>query len=66
MLAEPISEGEMRILRLLPSDLTLRQIGERLFLSVNTVKSHTRLLYRKLDANSREEAVARAHELHLV
>ena len=66
VLAEPISEGEMRILRLLPSDLTLRQIGERLFLSVNTVKSHTRLLYRKLDATSREEAVARARELHLV
>ena len=66
VLADPISEGEMRILRLLPSDLTLRQIGERLFLSVNTVKSHTRLLYRKLDASSREEAVARARELHLV
>ncbi len=66
VLAEPISDGEMRILRLLPSDLTLRQIGERLFLSVNTVKSHTRLLYRKLDASSREEAVARAQELRLI
>ncbi|MGE0029119.1 MAG: response regulator transcription factor, partial [Thermoleophilia bacterium] len=65
-LAEPISDGEMRILRLLPSELTLRQVGERLFLSVNTVKSHTRLLYRKLDASSREEAVARARELRLI
>ncbi|HET6692337.1 MAG TPA: LuxR C-terminal-related transcriptional regulator, partial [Miltoncostaeaceae bacterium] len=66
VLADPVSDGEMRILRLLPSDLTLRQIGERLFLSVNTVKSHTRLLYRKLDATSREEAVARAQELRLI
>ena len=66
VLAEPISDGEMRILRLLPSELTLRQIGERLFLSVNTVKSHTRLLYRKLDASSREEAVSRARELSLI
>jgi LuxR family maltose regulon positive regulatory protein len=65
-LPEPISEGEMRILQLLPSDLTLRQIGDRLFLSVNTVKSHTRVLYRKLDATSRAEAVARARELSLV
>jgi len=66
VLPEPISDGEMRILRLLPSELTLRQIGERLFLSVNTVKSHTRLLYRKLDASSRQEAVARARELRLI
>jgi LuxR family maltose regulon positive regulatory protein len=63
--AEPMSEAELRILRLLPSELTLRQIGERLFLSVNTVKSHTRAVYRKLGATSRREAVeaARAHGL---
>ncbi|WP_217922887.1 LuxR C-terminal-related transcriptional regulator [Miltoncostaea oceani] len=66
VLAEPISQGEMRILRWLESDLTLRQIGDRLFLSVNTVKSHTRLLYLKLDATSREGAVDRARELHLI
>ena len=56
----------MRVLRLLPTPLTLRGVGDRLFLSHNTVKSHTRVLYRKLDATSREEAVARARTYGLI
>ena len=63
---EPLTDAEMRILRLLPTPLTLREVGDRLFVSHNTVKSHTRVLYRKLDVTSREEAVARAREHGLI
>ncbi len=57
--------AELRVLRLLPSDLTLAQIAEELFLSVHTVKSHVRRLYRRLGATTREQAIdaARAREL---
>jgi LuxR family maltose regulon positive regulatory protein len=65
-LAEPLSEGELRVLRLLASDLTQREIGQELYLSVNTVKSHTRAIYGKLGAASRPEAVARARTLGLI
>jgi LuxR family maltose regulon positive regulatory protein len=65
-LREALSEGELRILRLLATDLTQREIGQELYLSVNTVKSHTRAIYGKLDATSRAEAVARARALHLI
>jgi LuxR family maltose regulon positive regulatory protein len=54
------------VLRLLVSDLSVRQIGESLFLSHNTVRSHTRSIYRKLAVNSRAEAVARADVLGLL
>jgi LuxR family transcriptional regulator, maltose regulon positive regulatory protein len=57
---EQPTPAERAVLRLLPTDLSLREIGNELFLSVNTVKSHTRELYRKLRASSRAEAVTRA------
>jgi LuxR family maltose regulon positive regulatory protein len=59
------SEAELAVLRLLASDLSARQIGEELFLSANTVRSHTRSIYRKLGVNSRADAVARADVLGL-
>jgi LuxR family maltose regulon positive regulatory protein len=65
-LREALSEGELRVLRLLASHLSQREIGRELYLSVNTVKSHTRNIYGKLDATSRSEAVARARALHLL
>ena len=61
-----VSEAEMRVLRLLPTPLTLREIGERLFLSLNTVKTHTRSLHRKLGVSSRAEAVERARALGIL
>lgn len=61
-----VSEAEMRVLRLLPTSLTLREIGERLFLSLNTVKTHTRSLHRKLGVSSRAEAVERARALGIL
>ena len=64
--ADELSEGEFRVLRLLASELTQREIGAELYLSLNTVKSHTRSIFRKLGASSREQAVARARELELI
>jgi LuxR family maltose regulon positive regulatory protein len=65
-LSEPPSGAELLVLRLLATERSQREIGDALFLSRNTVKSHTRELYRKLGARSREDAVARAAELGLI
>ena len=59
------SEAELAVLRLLASELSARDIGGPLFLSANTVRTHTRAIYRKLGVNSRAEAVARATVLGL-
>ena len=65
-LVEPPSEAELHVLELLQTPLSQREIGEALFLSVNTVKSHIRELYRKLGVTCRDDAVARAAALRLV
>ena len=54
------------MLRLLAGDLSVREIGERLFLSQNTIRSNTRALYRKLGVHTRADAVARATMLGLI
>jgi LuxR family maltose regulon positive regulatory protein len=58
--SQELSDAERRILRLLASDLSLPEIGRELSLSTNTVKTHTRAIYRKLGVSSREEAVKAA------
>jgi LuxR family maltose regulon positive regulatory protein len=60
------SDAELAVLRLLATDLSQRQIGERLYLSVNTVKTHARSVYRKLGVASREDAVTRARSAGLL
>ena len=65
MLAAP-SDAEMTVLELIAEDLSIREIGERLFVSENTVRTHRRALYRKLGVHSRDEAVARAVALELL
>jgi LuxR family maltose regulon positive regulatory protein len=62
-MVERPSEAEFAVLRLLMTDLSARQIGAELFISPNTVRSHTRAIYRKLGVRSREDAVARTHAL---
>lgn len=52
-----LTNAEQRVLRLLDSDLTLREIGRELYLSLNTVRTHTHAIYRKLGVTSRAEAV---------
>ena len=65
-LEEELTEGELRVLRLLASDLTQREIGRELYLSVNTVKSHTRTIYANLGTSTREAAFLRARSLALI
>ena len=64
--AESPSEAELAVLRCLATGLSRREIGARLYISLNTVKTHNRELYRKLGATSRAEAVARGEALGLL
>ena len=59
---EPLTEREVAVLRLLRGSLSLREIGQRLSLSRNTIKTHTRAIYRKLGASTRLDAVARGRD----
>jgi len=61
-----LTTAELRILALLPTHLSFREMGSRLYVSPNTVKTQAQAVYRKLDASSRSDAVARAHELGLL
>ena len=54
------------MLRLLPSRLSQREIAAELYVSFNTIRTHTRVIFRKLGVTSRTEAVARARELGLL
>jgi LuxR family maltose regulon positive regulatory protein len=65
-LVEPLTGREIEVLRLLAERLSNREIGRRLFISVPTVKSHTRSIYGKLGVHDREEAVARARSLAIL
>ena len=64
--ASTLTTAELRLLPLLATHLTFREIGERLYLSRHTVKSHAISVYRKLDVTSRNDAVERARELGLL
>jgi ATP/maltotriose-dependent transcriptional regulator MalT len=61
-----LSERELTVLRLLASELSQREIGSELYISLNTVKGHVRNIFRKLAVTDRAEAVARARELGLI
>ncbi|MBN1876977.1 MAG: hypothetical protein JXA33_22335 [Anaerolineae bacterium] len=65
-LAEPLSERELQVLHLLKSPLSQREIADRLYLSVNTVRTHAKHIYDKLGVHGRIEAIARAEELGLL
>lgn len=63
---EPLSEREFDVLRLLASDLTGPEIASRLFVSINTLRTHTKHIFTKLDATTRRAAVSRAQERGLL
>jgi LuxR family maltose regulon positive regulatory protein len=65
-LIEPLSQRELEVLRLIAKGLSNREISERLFLALSTVKGHTRIIFDKLQVQRRTEAVARARELGLL
>jgi LuxR family maltose regulon positive regulatory protein len=64
--AEELTAKEQEVLRLLATRLSRREIGQRLYVSLNTVKTHQRALYRKLGVENRAAAVVRARELGLL
>jgi LuxR family transcriptional regulator, maltose regulon positive regulatory protein len=59
-LFEPLTDGELTILRTLPAPGSLRELASDLFVAPSTLKTHLRAIYRKLGAESREDAVIRA------
>jgi LuxR family maltose regulon positive regulatory protein len=61
-----LSQRELEVLQLIAQGLSNHEIGERLFLALDTVKGHNRRIYAKLQVQSRTEAVARARELGLL
>ncbi len=65
-LSEPLSPRELEVLGLLAAGLSNQEIAERLVVSLNTVKTHVKNIYAKLDAGSRTRAIARARELGLL
>ena len=63
---EPLSTTELRVLRYLPTNLPAPEIASEMFVSVNTIRTHTRHLYSKLNVHTRAQAVERARELGLL
>jgi LuxR family transcriptional regulator, maltose regulon positive regulatory protein len=64
--ASTLTEAELRLLPYLGTHLSFREVGERLFVSRHTVKSHAMAVYRKLNVTSRNEAVERSRALGLL
>ena len=65
-LVNPLSDRELDVLRLLDSDLTGPDIARELYVSLNTLRTHTKSIFTKLDVNSRATAVRRAHQFGLL
>jgi ATP/maltotriose-dependent transcriptional regulator MalT len=64
--AEPLTAREETVLQLLRGPLPLREIGRELDVSINTIKSHTRAIYRKLGAAGRRDAIQHARQLGIL
>jgi len=65
-LVEPLSSRELEILQLIAQGLSNKQISERLFLALSTVKGHNRNIFEKLEVKRRTEAVAKAREIGIL
>jgi LuxR family transcriptional regulator, maltose regulon positive regulatory protein len=65
-LFEPLTDRELAILRMLPAPGSPRELAADLFVAPSTLKTHLRAIYRKLGAESREDAVIRAREGGLI
>jgi len=63
---EALTGRELEILRLIDVGLSNREIAEALYISLNTVKTHTKSLYSKLNVHSRTQAINRARDLKLL
>ena len=65
-LIEPLSDREIEVLQLIAEGQTNQEIASRFYLSLNTVKTHTRNIYGKLNVHSRTQATVRSQELGLL
>ena len=65
-LAEPLTDREVAVLRLLSGSLSLREIGQELYVSANTVKTHTQAIYRKLGVSTRHDAVEQGKRMGIL
>lgn len=65
-LIEPLSSRELEVLRLIAQGLSNREIAERLFLALNTVKGHNRRIYGKLGVKNRSQATNKARSLEII
>ena len=65
-LAEPLTQREVEVLSKLDTEMSIPEISSELILSVDTVRTHIKRIYRKLDVHSRYEAVTRAKDLKLL
>ena len=65
-IVEPLSQRELKVLQLIAQGLSNREIGERLFLALSTVKGYNQKIFDKLQVQSRTEAIVRARELGLL
>jgi LuxR family maltose regulon positive regulatory protein len=66
VVTEELTSREEAVLLLLPTGLSAKEIGAELGISRDTIKTHTKSIYRKLGASSRRDAVARARQLELL
>ncbi|MGZ8736404.1 MAG: LuxR C-terminal-related transcriptional regulator [Nocardioides sp.] len=66
VLADPLSDRELEVLRLLDGELTGPEIARQLYVSLNTLRTHTKRIFTKLDVNTRSAAVRRGHQLGLL
>ena len=64
--SEPLSERELEVLKLLGTELSGPEIADRLSVSLNTLRTHTKNIYSKLGVSSRRAAIRRAEELGLL
>ena len=62
---DPLSQRELEVIRLIAQGLSNREISERLFLALNTVKGYNQKIFSKLQVQSRTEAIVRVRELDL-
>ncbi len=61
-LMEPLTEREKQVLRLLAAGLTSTEVAEELVISINTARSYIKVIYQKLGAHSRDEAIEKARQ----
>ncbi|HJY44202.1 MAG TPA: LuxR C-terminal-related transcriptional regulator, partial [Propionibacteriaceae bacterium] len=65
-LAEPLSYRELQVLRLLDGELTGPEIARELYVTLNTLRTHTKRIFTKLNVTTRAAAVRRGHEQGLL